>query len=207
MSAATKTVAAKEITATLPCCQATLKENAAKAISTKEVAAKPPCCQTTLKAVVAKPPCCLATLKENAAKEMSTKDVAAKPPCCQISLKEVAAKEFVKPKVVEKVFDLPIVIDTYGSLAKLTTPLQPYVEKAGSIASPVIDCAFTVRDSIEGKMPEMIQSGFISAKGQVQASSRHSFLNCSFHRLSQLQPRWTRPSVQGLTAWSTRFQC
>ena len=172
MSAATKTVAAKEITATLPCCQATLKENAAKAISTKEVAAKPPCCQTTLKAVVAKPPCCLATLKENAAKEMSTKESAAKPPCCQISLKEVAAKEFVKPKVVEKVFDLPIVIDTYGSLAKLTTPLQPYVEKAGSIASPVIDCAFTVRDSIEGKMPEMIQSGFISAKGQVQASSQ-----------------------------------
>merc|ERR1711934_1121172 len=157
MSAATKTVAAKEITATLPCCQATLKENAAKAISTKEVAAKPPCCQ--------------ATLKENAAKEMSTKEVAAKPPCCQISLKEVAAKEFVKPKVVEKVFDLPIVIDTYGSLAKLTTPLQPYVEKAGSIASPVIDCAFTVRDSIEGKMPEMIQSGFISAKGQAVAAA------------------------------------
>ena len=76
--------------------------------------------------------------------------------------------EFVKPKVVEKVFDLPLVTDTYDALAKLSTPLQPYVEKAGSIASPVVDCAFTIKDDIEGKMPEVVQSGLTCAKGQVK---------------------------------------
>ena len=72
--------------------------------------------------------------------------------------------EFLKPKVVEKVFNLPLVTDTYDSLAELSTPLHPYMEKAGSIASPV---AFTVKAGIESMTPEMIQTGYNSAKGQV----------------------------------------
>ena len=75
--------------------------------------------------------------------------------------------EFVKPKVVEKVFTLPLVTDTYDSLAKFSSPLHPYMEKAGSIASPVVDRAFTFKAGIESMTPEMIQTGYTSAKGQV----------------------------------------
>merc|ERR1712010_359482 len=76
--------------------------------------------------------------------------------------------EFLKPKVVEKVFNLPLVTDTYDSLAELSTPLHPYMEKAGSIASPV---AFTVKAGIESMTPDMIQTGYNSAKGQVVAAA------------------------------------
>merc|ERR1711934_717176 len=76
--------------------------------------------------------------------------------------------EFLQPKVVEKVFNLPLVADTYDSLANLSTPLHPYMEKAGSIASPV---TFTVKTGIESMTPEMIQTGYNSAKGQVVAAA------------------------------------
>merc|ERR1712212_154446 len=81
----------------------------------------------------------------------------------------VEGSEFVKPKVVERVFNLPLVTDTYDSLAKLSTPLHPYMEKAGSIASPVVDRAFTFKAGLESMTPEMIQTGYNSAKGQVVA--------------------------------------
>ena len=79
----------------------------------------------------------------------------------------VEGSEFVKPKVVEKVFNLPLVTDTYDSLAKFSSPLHPYMERAGSIASPVVDRAFTFKAGIESMTPEMIQTGYNSAKGQV----------------------------------------
>ena len=72
---------------------------------------------------------------------------------------------FDKPKVVEKVFDLPLVTDTYDSLAKFSTPLHPYMVKAGLIASPV---AFTCKAGIESMTPEIIQTGYNSAKEQVR---------------------------------------
>ena len=62
--------------------------------------------------------------------------------------------EFVKPKVVEKVFNLPVVTDTYDSLTKLSTPLHPYMEKASSIASPVA----TIRYGVCRAMPQTIPS-------------------------------------------------
>ena len=72
--------------------------------------------------------------------------------------------EFVKPKVVEKVFNLPLVTDAYDSLANLSTPMQPYMEKAGSLASPV---AVNLMAGIESMAPEVVQTGYSSAKGQV----------------------------------------
>merc|ERR1712212_428998 len=83
----------------------------------------------------------------------------------------VEGSEFVKPKVVEKVFNLPLVTDTYDSLAKFSSPLHPYMEKAGSIASPVVDRAFTFKAGLENMTPEMIQTGYNSAKGQVVAAA------------------------------------
>ena len=88
---------------------------------------------------------------------------------------EVGAEgsEFVQPKVVEKVFNLPCVTDTYDSLANLSTPLHPYMEKAGSLASPV---ATTFKAGIESMAPEVIQTGYNSAKGQVcRPISRYSY--------------------------------
>ena len=72
--------------------------------------------------------------------------------------------EFVKPNVVEKVFNLPLVTDAYDSLANLSTPMQPYVDKAGSLASPV---ATTFTAGMESMTPEVLQTGYNSAKGQV----------------------------------------
>ena len=78
-----------------------------------------------------------------------------------------AIQNYVKPKVVEKVFDLPVVSDTYDSLVKLSTPLSPYVEKIGTLASPVVDQALVFRSRIEDKVPEGVQSGYTSTLNKV----------------------------------------
>jgi len=72
-------------------------------------------------------------------------------------------QNYVKPKVVEKVLDLPVVSDTYDSLVKLSSPLSPYVEKIGTMASPVVDQALELKDSLEGKIPEVVQTGYTTA--------------------------------------------
>merc|ERR1712240_245101 len=72
-------------------------------------------------------------------------------------------QHYVKPKVVEKVFDLPVVSDTYDSLVKLSSPLSPYVEKIGTMASPVVDQALDLKAGIEGKIPEIVQTGYTTA--------------------------------------------
>jgi len=73
----------------------------------------------------------------------------------------------VKPKVVEKVFDLPVVSDTYDSLVKLSSPLSPYVEKIGTLASPVVDQALDLRARIEDKVPEGVQTGYTTTLNKV----------------------------------------
>merc|ERR1719317_1216713 len=72
-------------------------------------------------------------------------------------------QNYVKPKVVEKVFDLPVVSDAYDSLVKLSSPLSPYVEKIGTMASPVVDQALDIKAGIEGKIPEVVQTGYTTA--------------------------------------------
>merc|ERR1711962_1274384 len=82
------------------------------------------------------------------------------------SSQEVSAEviqNYVKPKVVEKVFGLPVVSDTYDSLVKLSSPLSPYVEKIGTMASPVVDQALDLKARIEDKVPEIIQAGYTTA--------------------------------------------
>jgi len=74
---------------------------------------------------------------------------------------------FVKPKVVEKVFDLPVVSDTYDSLVNLSSPLSLYVEKIGTLASPVVDQALEFRARIEDKVPEGVQTGYTTTLNKV----------------------------------------
>jgi len=117
--------------------------------------------------------------------KMSTKDttvtandviLAIKETSTSASDKKSAAKQdtspevsqgFVKPKVVEKVFDLPVVSDTYDSLVKLSSPLSPYVEKIGTLASPVVDQALDFRARVEEKVPESIQNGYTTTLNKV----------------------------------------
>ena len=73
----------------------------------------------------------------------------------------------MKPKVVDKVFDLPVVSDTYDSLVKLSSPLNPYVEKIGTLASPVVDQALDLRVRIEDKVPEGVQTGYTTTLNKV----------------------------------------
>merc|ERR1712126_753638 len=72
-------------------------------------------------------------------------------------------QNYVKPKVGEKVFDLPVVSDTYDSLVKLSSPLSPYVEKIGTMAFPVVDQALDIKASLEGKIPEIVLTGYTTA--------------------------------------------
>merc|ERR1711962_1232086 len=86
------------------------------------------------------------------------------------SSQEVSAEviqNYVKPKVVKKVFDLPVVSDTYDSLVKLSSPLIPYVEKIGTLASPVVDQALDLRARIEDKVPEGVQTGYTTTLNKV----------------------------------------
>merc|ERR1719206_574320 len=76
-------------------------------------------------------------------------------------------QNYVKPKVVEKVFDLPVVSDTYDSLVKLSSPLSPYVEKIGTLASPVVDQALEFRARIEDRVPEGVQIGYTNTLNKV----------------------------------------
>merc|ERR1719370_2418504 len=63
--------------------------------------------------------------------------------------------------------NLPVVSDTYDSLVKLSSPLSPYVEKIGTMASPVVDQALDLKTGIEGKLPEVIQTGYTTALNKV----------------------------------------
>jgi len=124
---------------------------------------------------------------------------------------EVGAEglEFVKPKVVEKIFTLPVVTDTYDSLANLSTPLHPYLEKAGSLASPV---AVNLMAGIESMAPEVIQTGYSSAKGQVVAAAASVDASlCSgvdslvekVPVLKQATPALYKSTKEGVTSYAT----
>merc|ERR1719348_1727155 len=101
-----------------------------------------------------------------AIKETPTSASDKKSPAKQDTFLEVS-QGFVKPKVVEKVFDLPVVRDTFDSLVKLSSPLSPFVEKIGTLASPVVDQALDFRARIEDKVPESVQTGYTTTLNKV----------------------------------------
>ena len=74
--------------------------------------------------------------------------------------------DFVKPKVVDKIFDLPVVHDTYNALVRLSTPLSPYVEKVGALAF-VVDQALDFKAGLESKTPDMVKSSCSTALNKV----------------------------------------
>jgi len=77
----------------------------------------------------------------------------------------------VKFKTVVKVFDLPVVSDTYNSLVKISSPLSPVVEKIGSMASPAMDQVLGLRAGIEAKVPDAVSSGLNGVLAQVSSAA------------------------------------
>merc|ERR1712010_337736 len=117
--------------------------------------------------------------------------------------------EFVKPKVIEKVFNLPLVTDAYDSLANLSTPMHPYMEKAGSLASPV---ATTFTAGMESMTPEVLQTGYNNAKGQVAAAAASVDASlCSgvdslvdkVPVLKQTTPEFINSTKEGVSSYAT----
>merc|ERR1711934_145255 len=117
--------------------------------------------------------------------------------------------EFVKPKVVEKIFTLPVVTDAYDSLANLSTPLHSYMEKAGSFASPV---AVNLMAGIESMAPEVVQTGYSSAKGQVVAAAASvdaslcSGVDGLVDKVPVLKQTWAalyKSTKEGVTSYAT----
>jgi len=70
--------------------------------------------------------------------------------------------------LMDKMFNLPVVNDTYDSLTKVPISyLQPYMEVATVVASPAVERAFSLKADVESKVPEVIQTRLNTAKDQV----------------------------------------
>jgi len=78
--------------------------------------------------------------------------------------------DFVKPKVVDKIFDLPVVHDTYDALVRLSTPLSPYVQKVGALAF-VVDQAFDLKAGLVSKAPELVKTSYSTALNKVATAA------------------------------------
>ena len=67
---------------------------------------------------------------------------------------------------MDKIFDLPVVLDTYDAVVRLSTPLSPYVEKVGALAF-VVDQALDFKAGLESKVPEMVKTSYSAALSKV----------------------------------------
>merc|ERR1711872_372408 len=81
-----------------------------------------------------------------------------------------SVKDFVKPKVVDKLFDLPVVHDTHDALVRLSTPLSSYIEKVGAL-SFVVDQALDFKAGLESKAPEMVKTSYSTALNKVATAA------------------------------------
>jgi len=81
-----------------------------------------------------------------------------------------SVQDFVKLKVVDKIFDLPVVHETYDALVRLSTPLSPYVEKVGALAF-VVDQALDFKAGLESKAPEMVKTSYSTALNKVATAA------------------------------------
>merc|ERR1719282_1339617 len=76
-------------------------------------------------------------------------------------------QDFVKLKVVDKIFDLPVVHDT---LVRFSTSLSPYVEKVGALAF-VVDQALDFKACLESKAPEIVKTSYSTALNKVATAA------------------------------------
>jgi len=105
----------------------------------------------------------------HAAKE-STAAVKDSIPASKEASSAASVQDLVKPKVLDKIFDLPVVHDTYDALVRLSLPLSPYVEKVGALAF-VVDQALEFKAGLESKAPEMVKTGYSTALTKVATAA------------------------------------
>merc|ERR1711872_767793 len=77
----------------------------------------------------------------------------------------------IKSTTVVKAFDLPVVSDTYNTLAKFASPMSPLVVKIGSLTSPAMDQVLGLKAGIESKVPDAVSTGINSALAQVTSAA------------------------------------
>ena len=88
----------------------------------------------------------------------------ATPAAAALSFLDMAS---IKSTTVVKAFDLPVVSDTYNTLAKLASPMSPLFVKIGSLTSPAMDQVLGLKAGIEAKVPDVVSTGINSALAQV----------------------------------------
>ena len=70
--------------------------------------------------------------------------------------------------LMDKMFELPLVNDTYDSLTKVPVSyLQPYMEVASVLASPAVERALSLKADVETKVPTVIKTRYNTTKDQV----------------------------------------
>jgi len=77
----------------------------------------------------------------------------------------------IKSTTVVKAFDLPVVSDTYNTLAKFASPMSPLVVKIGSMTSPAMDQVLGLKAGIETKVPDVVSTGINGALAQVTSAA------------------------------------
>jgi len=106
-----------------------------------------------------------------------------------------------QPKIVDKVFTLPIVSDTcaYGlaTATSLTSPLQPYLSSSLASLSPMVQTRLSHLLSLgQERLPEVVTSRLLLARNQVTAGVQYldSTLCSGLDRLVVKVPSLTSPT-------------
>jgi len=82
-----------------------------------------------------------------------------------------SAMAFIKSTTVVKAFDLPVVSDTYNTLAKFASPMSPLVVKIGFLTSPAMDQVLGLKAGIVAQVPDVVSTGINSALAQVTSAA------------------------------------
>ena len=115
-----------------------------------------------------------------------------------------SAMASIKSTTVVKAFDLPVVSDTYNTLAKLASPMSPLVVKIGSLTSPAMDQVLGLKAGIEAKVPDVVSTGINSALAQVLRLRGSSWFMFTLFRSRPQQYLWTPNFPPESTTWSRR---
>ena len=115
-----------------------------------------------------------------------------------------SAMASIKSATIVKAFDLPVVSDTYNTLAKFASPMSPLVVKIGSLTSPAMDQVLGLKAGIEAKVPDVVSTGINSALAQVLKLRGFSWFIFTLFRSRPQQYLWTPSSPPASTTWSRR---
>ena len=115
-----------------------------------------------------------------------------------------SAMASIKSTTVVKAFELPVVSDTYNTLAKFASPLSPLVVKIGYLSSPAMDQVLDLKAGLEAKVPNVVSTGINSALAQVLRLRGSPWFIFTLLRSLPQQYLWTPSLPLESTTWSRR---